>query len=939
MVSSPRPRSPLRAVSLVLMIPVPLLMGVSALRSWREVLPVTGLTLREADQRVIVERVAPNSPAATAGIEPGTVILKIAGKPVRSRLVAEDRLRERKAGRPIGMQIETAVGPKPIRIPGAAQAIWYPERVIAAVVGFVFYLAAITVWTRRRQGALSTVYTLWCLAGALMLGVSWSSAARTIDWVLYWSDGVGRLLFPSLLLHWTVLLASRSHRVRRWVPLLYSPVMPLGLTELYVALGAALRSSTPVASFEFLRHRLEFGWIVIALAGSFVLLFRALRRTRDASQQARARWVLVGAAIGIVPFLLTSGLWQSSLGVSRPLEWFSLPLLAVAPIALTGAVLEYRLMDLSLFSRRAVTVMTTLGLAVVVFLGLNSLVQLLLRPWAETNEVLSSLVAAAVTVSLSPTIKAITRDLIGRLYYRRRYSFRRALEHVARDLNAERDLPRLVDRLRQRVQEALDAGEVQVLFVDADGALRRVSDNRTLFDRLDRELLERLEQGETLTMADIPLAPQSLVTLHQLGVQWILPLRVENSLIAVLAVGPRPGAGLLDSDDRDLLRSVAAHAAAAVAAAHHLAELKQQMSLVEQLRAHTESVIESSPIGIAVVDAEGLVRHWNSSLESLLSLPRTFAIGRTFHDVLPESIAQRVQSALSGVPSRAFRVRIGSRGTPTDRYVNLTVGPLQGESQAGVLLTLDEVTEQVQMEERLIQQDRLASVGMLAAGVAHEVNTPLTGISSFAQLLLEEAAPNSPQRSTLEKIVQQAGRAARIARDLLRLSRPVAAVGELSSSPVVLSELVEETLGLLMPQIRRAGVVIEREWNPSLAPAWGDRSRLQQVLMNLVLNALDAVGESGTIQVRLIAEGARHVALEVVDDGPGIPDAVRSRIFDPFFTTKKAGAGTGLGLSISYAIVREHGGVLSAESRPGGGTTMRVVLPAAASVVADSRAS
>jgi signal transduction histidine kinase len=269
----------------------------------------------------------------------------------------------------------------------------------------------------------------------------------------------------------------------------------------------------------------------------------------------------------------------------------------------------------------------------------------------------------------------------------------------------------------------------------------------------------------------------------------------------------------------------------------------------------------------------------------------------------------------------------------------LTVGPLQGESQAGVLLTLDEVTEQVQMEERLIQQDRLASVGMLAAGVAHEVNTPLTGISSFAQLLLEEAAPNSPQRSTLEKIVQQAGRAARIARDLLRLSRPVAAVGELSSSPVVLSELVEETLGLLMPQIRRAGVVIEREWNPSLAPAWGDRSRLQQVLMNLVLNALDAVGESGTIQVRLIAEGARHVALEVVDDGPGIPDAVRSRIFDPFFTTKKAGAGTGLGLSISYAIVREHGGVLSAESRPGGGTTMRVVLPAAASVVADSRAS
>jgi hypothetical protein len=227
---------------------------------------------------------------------------------------------------------------------------------------------------------------------------------------------------------------------------------------------------------------------------------------------------------------------------------------------------------------------------------------------------------------------------------------------------------------------------------------------------------------------------------------------------------------------------------------------------------------------------------------------------------------------------------------------------------------------------------------MLAAGVAHEVNTPLTGISSFAQILLEETADDDPRRPLLEKIVQQADRASGIARGLLRLSRPKA-VTDLHLGPVDLGELIDETIGLLSHQVRQAGATVLTACERPRIVTLGDRSRLQQVVLNLLLNALDAVRPGGHVRVRIGDGPGERVFFEVEDDGVGIPDSVKARIFDPFFTTKKPGQGTGLGLSISYAIVQEHQGTLLAESEAGRGTVMRVVLPAArAAAVPGSRA-
>jgi len=333
---------------------------------------------------------------------------------------------------------------------------------------------------------------------------------------------------------------------------------------------------------------------------------------------------------------------------------------------------------------------------------------------------------------------------------------------------------------------------------------------------------------------------------------------------------------------------------------------------------------------MAVVDDEGLVRHWNPSLAALLGRPASAALGDGFERVLPPALHPHVRRALAtggkGGGVRAFRVRVPKAGEG-ELSLNFSATTLIGpDGPDGLLLSLDDVTDQARLEQQLIQQDRLASVGMLAAGVAHEVNTPLTGISSYAQIILEEAKEGDPRRPVLEKIVVQAERASRIARGLLSISRPGGEEG-VSLGPVDLFDLAEETVGLLGSQTRSAGAAVRVESPGDAIVASADRPRLQQVLMNLLLNALDAVQPGGEVVIRALVDAADHPCLEVQDDGVGISDEVRDRIFDPFFTTKERGRGTGLGLSISYAIVREHGGRLEVNSEPGRGTLLRIKLP------------
>jgi two-component system, NtrC family, sensor kinase len=239
------------------------------------------------------------------------------------------------------------------------------------------------------------------------------------------------------------------------------------------------------------------------------------------------------------------------------------------------------------------------------------------------------------------------------------------------------------------------------------------------------------------------------------------------------------------------------------------------------------------------------------------------------------------------------------------------------------LLLFDDVTQRERLEEQMTQTEKLTSLGLLAAGVAHEVNTPLAVISNYIQMLGKQMPEGDPRQAIIEKIVKQTFRASEIVNNLLNFSRT-------SATEVVdidVNRVVEETLSLVAHPLKTSQIQVVRQLGETLPAVRGSANKLQQVFLNLFLNARDAMPGGGMLEVRTTAHNG-SVEVEIVDTGAGIAREHIHRIFDPFFTTKASGRGTGLGLSVSYGIIKEHSGKIDVRSTVGKGTSFHVELPA-----------
>jgi two-component system NtrC family sensor kinase len=236
---------------------------------------------------------------------------------------------------------------------------------------------------------------------------------------------------------------------------------------------------------------------------------------------------------------------------------------------------------------------------------------------------------------------------------------------------------------------------------------------------------------------------------------------------------------------------------------------------------------------------------------------------------------------------------------------------------------VEERTEElIKTENQLIQSDKVASLGKLAAGVAHEINSPLTGILTYSSLLLKEKKEGDPDKEDLEVIVNETNRCKNIVKGLLDYARQTAPQKVLSD----INQLVNKSIDLIAHQASLQNVKIEKKTSPDLPRIMIDLGQIQQVFINILLNAIEAMSEGGTLTIRTGMEGGM-VVVRFTDTGVGIPEENLPKILDPFFTTKEQGKGTGLGLSVSYGIISRHKGKLEVKSKVGKGTTFTVKLP------------
>jgi len=416
---------------------------------------------------------------------------------------------------------------------------------------------------------------------------------------------------------------------------------------------------------------------------------------------------------------------------------------------------------------------------------------------------------------------------------------------------------------------------------------------------------------------------------------YFVPCVSKEGTIAVLALGRKAVGEPLNSEDMALLAAVAGQIATALENARLYRQLHVKALELDRVRAFNENILESLDDGLLVVDLNDRVVRWNPAIETLYGVPRGEAAGRSIDQLFDPPFVEAIRAARRDTPAGATlsRMPLTARG---DRHgqglvVNAAVVPLRASDGAGVMtlgtiVIVEDVTARVRLEEQLQISEKMASIGLLAAGVAHEVNTPLTGISSFTQMLLEGADPDDPKTRLLEKIERQTFRAARIVNGLLNLSRPAPTTSG-DRAPVELNGVIAEVLGLLEHQFEIQRITVRRELSEEPLVVVGMEHKLQQVFLNLFLNAKDAMPNGGWLSISTRLDGGRVVA-ELADTGSGIPSEYVARIYDPFFTTK-TGQGTGLGLSITYGIVREHDGVIDCHSVVGQGTRFILSFPPA----------
>jgi len=331
---------------------------------------------------------------------------------------------------------------------------------------------------------------------------------------------------------------------------------------------------------------------------------------------------------------------------------------------------------------------------------------------------------------------------------------------------------------------------------------------------------------------------------------------------------------------------------------------------------------------VLAVDLEDRVESWNSQMEVMYALPRSQALGKPLTDIFPASFAEEYYRVRQnpGIHN-LYKFRMTTPAGDT-RTANIAIAPLVSRnfSVIGRIIIVDDITERIELESQLSQSEKLSSIGLLAAGVAHEVNTPLAVISSYAQMLSKQLHGDEKKSELLEKITRQTFRASEIVNNLLNFSRTSGSeFGELD-----VNKVVGDTLALLEHQLKSGKVKVQVELDPDLPTVYGNTGKLQQVFLNLFLNAKDAMPQGGTLAIRT-SNGAQ-VNVSVSDSGTGIAQEHIARIYDPFFTTKSAEGegrrrGTGLGLSVTYGIIQEHAGKIWVESRVGEGTTFHLEFP------------
>jgi PAS domain S-box-containing protein len=919
--------------------------------------PDDGVWWGEAAGGLHAEKVLPDKPGQRAGIQVGDLLTGVSESPtegVTPVTVVADLERALYATGPYGQVYYTITRDG---IPLEAPIKVIPEPLDRSLefglrfIGLIYLIIGFYVLFRRWGAPRATHFYLFCLVSFALYALKYTTKLDTLDWIVFWTNVVAEALQPALFLHFALSFPEERFKNlrRRWLlPLVYAP--GAGMLALWLW-SIATREATKLLLDRL--YQIDTAYDAVFYVAAALLFLRSYSRATTPLLRQQLKWVTRGTLLAVLPFTFFYAVpYLLHLNPPQLLTNLAGLSLVFLPLTFAWAIVRYRLMDTDLIFKRGVAYTLATALILGGYFGIIALIAEVVherlpetvREWREWALVIAILVTAAVFDPLKRRIQS----WVDRAFDRHRYDYRRALVEFGRGLGSQTDLQALLNSIVEQLPRTLLVARVAIFLAQDSGRLRLAAShglpdevsagqsNLALgflnFDR-DKDHSHIFFENAQAVMH---LPPDQQRTAALLDLNYYLPCRVapvqlENGeaasrTIAVIGLGRTLGGDFLSSEDVELLESLASYIGIALQNASLYARLEEKIVEFERLKEFNENIVESINVGIFAIDLNDRIESWNAQMEAMYAFSRAEALGQELRSVFPLEFIE----ALEGFGSdpgvhHLYKFRLTTRAGEL-RTANIAIAPLLSRDfvPVGRIVLVDDITERVTLETQLAQADKLSSIGLLAAGVAHEINTPLAVISSYAQMLAKQLRGDARLSPVLDKITQQSFRAAEIANGLLNFSRT--STTEFRSTD--LNQVVRDTLSLLEHQFKTAQILVELELADELPPIHGNPGKLQQVFLNLLLNAKDAMPGGGRLRIATLVNG--HVEAVISDSGSGIAPEHLKRIYDPFFTTKNLPGdrrGTGLGLSVSYGIIQEHAGKIHVESAIGAGTTFHLEFP------------
>jgi len=892
-----------------------------------------GVAWTDSSNGIEAWKVAANSPASMAGIRTGDVLLAINDAPVpsaahvarrlyRAGLWTQLRYKLSRNGEEFETRLITTPAQKPLHVENYLR-----------FVGLLYLFIGLFIFIRRWNAPRAVHFYVFCLVSFILYSFQFSGKLDAFDLEVYWSSIIARLLAPALLLHFALVFPERAESSRNSLlkfAAVYTPPLVLLLVHILAAVNAL--GFVPTTRSRVALDQLELGFLGLCFLCAGIVFYLSFRRSRSGVLRQQLKWLTGGTLAGSLPFSLLYILPFAFDAATKSWMQFTALSLVLIPLCFGYAIIRYRLMDVDIIFKRGLAYTAATAAVAAIYFALVALIAQIFP--LQSSGPVTGMIAIVVAAFLFQPFREGIQARLDRFFYRDRLDYRRTLIEFGSTLTNEVRLEPMLGSVMDRVSQTLLVDRLAIFVEDQQnpGAMRLArSMGVRLSEPLNLDFIAptRPEFARGPIFFESPRSARDVSesvsrTLEQLDLNYFIPCRIREHTVAVLGLGKTVEGDFLSSDDVELVQTIAGYVAIALDNSQLYSSLEQKALEVARLKDFSENIVESLNVGVLAIDLEGTVEAWNTRMEQLFGVARNDAVGRPLSELLPPELVQEIaargdEEQVTGI----YKHRLVHQGKSV--VINVSITPLVGKSaeRIGRLLLFDDVTQRDRMEEQLTQTEKLTSLGLLAAGVAHEVNTPLAVISNYIQMLAKQMPEGDPRHTIIDKIVKQTFRASEIVNNLLNFSRT--GPGELAD--VDLNRVVEETLSLVAHPLKASQIQFVKQLTEGLPPVRGSANKLQQVFLNLFLNARDAMPSGGMLEVRSAVHNG-SVEVEVVDTGNGITREHIHKIFDPFFTTKTSGRGTGLGLSVSYGIIKEHAGKIDVRSTPGRGTSFHVEFPA-----------